>query len=170
MQDENKTTENNLPSDKPILTSDKTNLQDKNNLQEDNLEEDENKILTFDEEYPEEELDDETRALIFSKSMEIDIDEDIYGFSKVKTDKKKEKTKKQKDNMTIKQFIDKLDENKPKKWISKRAETKRPLIEKKEKIVERKFNPRLPPFKSLKKEVKPDKIAEYTESNFPTLK
>jgi hypothetical protein len=170
MQDENKTTENNLPSDKPILTSDKTNLQDKNNLQEDNLEEDENKILTFDEEYPEEELDDETRALIFSKSMEIDIDEDIYGFSKVKTDKKKEKTKKQKDNMTIKQFIDKLDENKPKKWISKRAETKRPLIEKKEKIVERKFNPRLPPFKTLKKEVKPDKIAEYTESNFPTLK
>jgi len=169
MQDENKTTENNLPSDKPILTSDRTNLQDKNNLQEDNLE-DENKILTFDEEYPEEELDDETRALIFSKSMEIDIDEDIYGFSKVKTDKKKEKTKKQKDNMTIKQFIDKLDENKPKKWISKRAETKRPLIERKEKIVERKFNPRLPPFKTLKKEVKPDKIAEYTESNFPTLK
>lgn len=156
--------ENNLPSEKPVLTSDKTNLQ------EDNLQEDEDKILTFDEEYPEEELDDETRALIFSKSMEIDIDEDIYGFSKEKNDKKKEKTKKQKDNMTIKQFIDKLDENKPKKWISKRAETKRPLIEKKEKIVERKFNPRLPPFKTLKKEVKPDKIAEYTESNFPTLK
>ena len=161
--------ENNLPSEKPVLTSDKTNLQE-DNLQEDNLQEDEDKILTFDEEYPEEELDDETRALIFSKSMEIDIDEDIYGFSKEKNDKKKEKTKKQKDNMTIKQFIDKLDENKPKKWISKRAETKRPLIEKKEKIVERKFNPRLPPFKTLKKEVKPDKIAEYTESNFPTLK
>jgi hypothetical protein len=156
--------ENNLPSEKPVLTSDKTNLH------EDNLQEDEDKILTFDEEYPEEELDDETRALIFSKSMEIDIDEDIYGFSKEKNDKKKEKTKKQKDNMTIKQFIDKLDENKPKKWISKRAETKRPLIEKKEKIVERKFIPRLPPFKTLKKEVKPDKIAEYTESNFPTLK
>ena len=161
--------ENNLPSEKPVLTSDKTNLQE-DNLQEDNLQEDEDKILTFDEEYPEEELDDETRALIFSKSMEIDIDEDIYGFSKEKNDKKKEKTKKQKDNMTIKQFIDKLDENKPKQWISKRAETKRPLIEKKEKIVERKFNPRLPPFKTLKKEVKPDKIAEYTESNFPTLK
>ena len=164
MQDENKTQENNLPSDKPILTSDKTNLQEDNN----NLEED--KILTFDEEYPEEELDDETRALIFSKSMEIDIDEDIYGFSKIKTDKKKEKKNQQKDNMSLKQFIDKLDENKPKKWVSKRAETKRPLVEKKEKTIERKFNPRLPPYKSLKKEVKPDKIAEYTESNFPTLK
>ena len=142
--------ENNLPSEKPVLTSDKTNLQE-DNLQEDNLQEDEDKILTFDEEYPEEELDDETRALIFSKSMEIDIDEDIYGFSKEKNDKKKEKTKKQKDNMTIKQFIDKLDENKPKKWISKRAETKRPLIEKKEKIVERKFNPRLPPYFEINK-------------------
>jgi hypothetical protein len=167
MQDENKTTENNLPSDKPILTSDKTNLQEDNN--NNNLE-DEDRILTLDEEFPEEELDDETRALIFSKSMEIDIDEDIYGFSKEKKDKKKDKKSSNNNNMSIKQFIDKLDENKPKKWVSKRAETKRPLVEKKEKAIERKFNPRLPPFKTLKKEVKPDKIAEYTESNFPTLK
>jgi len=166
MQDENKTPENNLSSDKPISISDKSNLKEDNN----NLE-DEDRILTLDEEYPEEELDDETRALIFSKTMEIDTDEDIYGFSKEKPDKKKDKKNNNNNNtMTMKQFIDKLDENKPKKWVSKRAETKRPLVEKKEKAIERKFNPRLPPFKTLKKEVKPDKIAEYTEFNFPTLK
>jgi hypothetical protein len=158
--------ENNLKSDKSNLTEDTNNLlTDKSNVQED-----EDRILTLDEEFPEEEIDDETRALIFSKTMEMDIDEDIYGFSKEKTNKKKEKKNNiQKENMTMKEFIDKLEENKPKKWISKRAETKRPLVEKKEKIILRKFNPRLPPFKSLKKEIKSDKIAEYNESNFPTL-
>ena len=175
--------DNNLPANKSNLKEDKSNLkEDKSNLQEDksilqedksNLleEEDENKILTFDEEYPEEEIDEETRALIFSKSMEIDINEDIYGFSNQKIGKKKDKiNSNQNNNMTLKQFIEKLDENKPKKWISKRTETKKPLGEKKEKIIARKFNPRLPPYKSLKKEVKPDKIGEYNESNFPTLK
>lgn len=161
MQDENKIPENNLPENNLKI--------DKSNLQED---EDENKVLTFDEEYPEEEIDEETRALIFSKNMDIDINEDIYGFSKEKIDKKKDKKNiiSQNNNLTLKQFIEKLDENKPKKWVSKRVETKKPLGEKKEKIIARKFNPRLPPYKTLKKEVKPDKIGEYNESNFPILK
>ena len=130
--------------------------------------EEEIKELTFEEEYPEEEMDEETRNIIFgAKVSEIDLDDiPITKSKKVKKEKPKKETP-----ISIEELIK---QNEPKKWKSKRIENKKPTDEKKEKVVKRHFNPRLPPYKTIDKsklhEIQNTKMNIKDEFSFPKLK
>jgi hypothetical protein len=112
-------------------------------------------------------MDEETRNIIFgAKVSEIDFDDiPITKSKKVK----KEKPKKDQP-MSIEELIK---QNEPKKWKSKRIESKKTTDEKKEKIVKRHFNPRLPPYKSIDKsklhENQNSKMDIKDEFSFPKL-
>jgi len=127
--------------------------------------EEETKELTFEEEYPDEELDDETRNIIFGAKTEINVD--VLEVSKIKK-VKKTKNQKPSKNITIDELIK---QNEPKKWKSKRAGNKKTDDEKKEKIVKRHFNPRLPPYKSIDRTKLSEKVKLNIkdEFSFPTL-
>jgi hypothetical protein len=132
--------------------------------------EEEIKELTFEEEYPEEEMDEETRNIIFgAKVTEIDFDD----FSTPKEKKVKKEKPKKEQSISIEELIK---QNEPKKWKSKRIESKKPTDEKKEKIIKRHFNPRLPPYKSIDKsklhenENQNSKMNIKDEFSFPILK
>ena len=121
-------------------------------------------ILTFEDEYPEEELDEETRAACYNFISEEEIP--LY-----KEKEKKEKGKKVDKNasMSLKDFIEK-NEVKTKKWQSKRVESKKSTGEVKEKVVKRQFNPRLPPYKLVKKEYTTKEVLNLNdESMFPEI-
>ena len=125
--------------------------------------------LTFEEEYPDEELDDETRALCF---IVKDDDNDDYLLTKSdnKVKNKSKEPKNNKDIMSLKKFIEKIDETeKNKKWQSKRVENKKLTGEKKEKIIARQFNPRLPPYKLVKREKVVTNLNIGDEISFPKL-
>jgi len=139
-------------------------------LSDDEKQEDETKVLTFEEEYPEEDMDEETRNIIFGIRNQTEINfEDFSGKSKKEKVKKEKPIKEQ--SMSLKELIEKTE---PKKWKSKRAENKKTTEEPKEKIVKRHFNPRLPPYKSIDRTKLNDnqnfKINPKDESSFPTLK
>lgn len=87
-------------------------------------------------------LDEETRRIVFSKFNQNDyscfIKEDIQ--PKIKTKKLKEKK-----SISLGEFNKKIEENKPKKFISKRAEEKKKntgIVN----VVIRKFNPKKIPY------------------------
>lgn len=97
------------------------------------------KEMTFDEMYPEEELDDDVKDLIFKKTVKTTFD-DLDFFTK--SNNKKENTKIIKDTKTL--------------IISDKVKTKRT------------FNPRLPPYMTIKKNntiIKP----VIDEKTFPKL-
>lgn len=120
---------------------------------------------TFDELYPEEELDEETRNIIFKNIKNKD---DLYiapivSKSNVKAKEKKTKTK---TSLSLKELHEKITESQPKKWTSSKATAKTQLINK---IEKRHFNPRLPPFRSLTR-VKIADVADFKDTNiFPSL-
>ena len=136
-------------------------------LSDDENKDEEEKILTFEEEYPEEELDEDTRALIFNSIR----DDDII-IAKPKEKKENKKLQKVDNTMSLKDFIEKS-ETKNKKWQSKRVEGKKITGEVKEKIVRRKFNPRagFPPYKLVRKEYKEQEVLNMNDkSMFPSMK
>lgn len=132
-------------------------------------ENEEKEELTFEEEYPDEELDDETRALCLIVN---DNDDNDYLLTKTdnKVKNKSKETKKNEDIMSLKKFIEKIDEKeKNNKWQSKRVESKKLTGEKKEKIIQRQFNPRLPPYKLVKREKVVTNLNINDELSFPKL-
>jgi hypothetical protein len=120
------------------------------------------------DELEEEEMDDETRQIIFSHIK--DEDDNGYMFmNKESVEKGKEKKSNKKKELSFQDLLEKEKEKGPKKWISSRAETKKPKINI-VKEVKRQFKPRLPPFKSVLKEKKvEEKPIENNETNFPSL-
>ena len=127
------------------------------------LEDVETEELTFDEMYPDEELDEETLNLIYNTNV-VEID--------FTTDKKKEK--KEKKEKPIEISLDELvEKNKTSAWISVRTKDKKTdkTILAKAKEPRFKFNPRLPPFnmihKSYNEEVTNMKATD--EKLFPKL-
>ena len=114
-------------------------LEDTNNLEEE---------LTFDEMYPEEELDEETLNLIYNTNVvEIDFTTDKKLLD-LKVCKKKEKEK------PIEISLDELvEKNKTSAWISVRTKDKKTdkTILAKAKEPRFKFNPRLPPYNMIQK-------------------
>ena len=126
-----------------------------------NLEEE----LTFDEMYPDEELDEETLNLIYNTNV-VEID--------FTTDKKLEKKEKKEKEKPIEISLDELvEKNKTSAWISVRTKDKKTdkTILAKAKEPRFKFNPRLPPFnmihKSYNEEVTNMKATD--EKLFPKL-
>lgn len=120
------------------------------------LSDDENKEsqeeLTFEEMYPDDGLDEETKNLVFSH---VRSDDDFDGLTSDNKKKSKDK-KKQKEKPVISlKDLGKLDSKNKLNTISKNK---------------RCFNPRLPPFRTLKK-VKDDTASQLknTETNFPSL-
>lgn len=120
------------------------------------------------DELEEEEMDDETRQIIFSHIK--DEDDNGYMFmNKESVEKGKEKKSNKKKEVSFQDLLEKEKGKAPKKWVSSRAETKKPKtnIVKEEK---RQFKPRLPPFKMILREKKvEEKPVENNETNFPSL-
>jgi len=124
--------------------------------------------LTFEDEYPDEELDEETRALCLGLGTTTYDEDDLIGVSKEKKTKKSNK-KNDDSTMSLKTFHEK-NEEKIKKWQSKRVESKR-TTEVKEKIVIRQFNPRLPPYKSIKRDTNTNQTIDIKNNEmFPAIK
>jgi len=132
-------------------------------------ENEETQELTFDELYPDEEIDDETLNIIYSRVN--DLDDNIDFITKPVDKKKKKKEKNSKDNqiITLADLI-KENDNKNKKWTSQRIENKKGKENKEINVTSRrKFNPRLPKYEYYKKESKEIKILN-DDINFPNLK
>lgn len=125
--------------------------------------------LTFEDEYPDEELDEETRALCLGLGTTTYDEDDLIGVSK---EKKTKKPTKKIDNstMSLKTFQEK-NEEKTKTWKSKRVESKRATSEVKDKVVKRQFNPRLPPYKLVKRDNNSNQNIDIKNNEmFPTIK
>lgn len=121
---------------------------------------------TLDDLYPQDELDEETLAIIRKHANNSSID-DLYISSGTKEVKeKKEKPKKQKVVKSIEQLIKEEEEKKPKKWKSSRAENKKKSTDE---VTKRHFNPRLPPYRTLDKKKDMAEKVEYSEDSFPSL-
>jgi hypothetical protein len=120
------------------------------------------------DELEEEEMDDETRQIIFNHIK--DEDDNSYMFmNKESVGKNKEKKPNKKKEFSFQDLLEKEKEKAPKKWVSSRAETKKPKSNV-VKEVKRQFKPRLPPFKTVIKEKKvEEKSVENNETNFPSL-
>ena len=132
----------------------------------DYLSEDENDTntqeeLTFDEMYPDEEMDEETMHLLLSKVKDND---DLDGL----TNSNKPKEKKTKILKKLKTLNEVIDEITPKKWTSVRAANKKqPVIEV---VKRRQFNPKLPPYKLIQKDRKiNEKLNIKDTTSFPDL-
>ena len=117
--------------------------------------------LTFEEEFPEYEFDEETKNL-FMKDIDIS-----YDMGKKETKKIKNKKTQQKPTVNLDKIImDK--ENKSTKWKSSRAGEKKITTNTEEK--KRHFNPRLPPFRTLlKDEVKVTALDFNNTTDYPQL-
>ena len=125
--------------------------------------------LTFDELYPEEEFDDEMKQLLYKSSSVNNDDAFAISPKKDKTAMKSpKKSPKMKESISLKDFTQKLEEEETKnRWINKRTNSKN-NIDDKLKTTTRKFNPRLPPYKFIKRDNKEIKIVK-DETNFPSL-
>jgi len=128
--------------------------------------EDNNEELTFDEMYPDEELDEETLNLIYNTNVvEIDFTKDNKKLD-IKVCKKKEKP--------IQISLDELvEKNKTSAWISVRTKDKKTdkTILTKAKEPRFKFNPRLPPYNMIQKNYNEEitNIKATDEILFPKL-
>jgi hypothetical protein len=128
--------------------------------------EDNNEELTFDEMYPDEELDEETLNLIYNTNVvEIDFTKDNKKLD-IKVCKKKEKP--------IQISLDELvEKNKTSAWISVRTKDKKTdkTILAKAKEPRFKFNPRLPPYNMIQKNYNEEitNIKATDEILFPKL-
>ena len=117
------------------------------------------KELTFEEEFPEYELDNNYKNHFIINSNEID-------YSTTTTNGKKSKNKKSQFKTPVN--LDTLTQNEgTKKWTSLRVAEKKPTI-----VIEKKraFSPRLPPFLTLPKNNNMKKILNINNNeDFPTL-
>ena len=127
------------------------------------------------EELSEYELDEETRAIIYKASLEKKST-DLSSFCSPKEPKKKKvRERKQKDvkRLNFEEFVSKIEEDKPKKWKSKRSLNKKKELGIEDEQVRRKrtFNPRLPPptFETFQKKLEEDDSLNNSEENFPSL-
>jgi hypothetical protein len=130
-------------------------LEETNNLEE----------LTFDEMYPDEELDEETLNLIYNTNV-VEID--------FTTDNKKEKKEKKEKEKLIEISLDELvEKNKTSAWISVRTKDKKTdkTILAKMKEPRFKFNPRLPPYNMIHKSYNDEitNMKSTDETLFPKL-
>jgi hypothetical protein len=121
---------------------------------------------TFDELYPEDELDEETMAAI--RKHANDTPDEDYMFSSKKEAPKKEKRKKEKVVKTLDDLFKEEEAKKPKKWASSRAENKKKVIQT-ETVTKRHFNPRLPPFRTIEKKKQTENKVDNSEESFPSL-
>ena len=143
---------------------DNTENNDNIPLEETNVETEE---LTFDEMYPEEELDEETLNLIYNTNVvEIDFTTDKKKELDLKVCKKKEKP--------IEISLDELvEKNKTSPWISARTKDKKTdkTILAKAKEPRFKFNPRLPPYNMIHKSYNDEitNMKSTDETLFPKL-
>lgn len=141
------------------------NTENNDNIPLEDVETNAEEELTFDEMYPDEELDEETLNLIYNTNV-VEID--------FTTDKKLEKKEKKEKEKPIEISLDELvEKNKTSAWISVRTKDKKTdkTILAKAKEPRFKFNPRLPPFnmihKSYNEEVTNMKATD--EKLFPKL-
>jgi hypothetical protein len=121
--------------------------------------------LTFDEMYPDEELDEETLNLIYNTNV-VEID--------FTTDNKKEKKEKKEKEKLIEISLDELvEKNKTSAWISVRTKDKKTdkTILAKMKEPRFKFNPRLPPYNMIHKSYNDEitNMKSTDETLFPKL-
>ena len=183
-EDVNNNDEDNYFSDDEKEENDEDNYfsdDEKNENEEDNYfsddendEDNEEKELTFDELYPEEEIDDEMRQLLY-KTAHNTIDYGKMAIEPVVKKKRKKKQKTKKKHIDIFDFTKDLSkkDDKPKKWKSSRINRKK----KKLNIVDkprRSFRPRLPPpdkstFYQKQKKEQPI-VFLNKDSEFPALK
>ena len=124
------------------------------------------------EDSEDEEYDEETRRIIFDTARYQTTSYDIPTENVMKKVKKKRKPKEKK-HLTLFEYEQKVEEEKPKKWKSKRFADKREKLGlgNKVKVKKRCFNPRLPPptvdtFRS--KDKSEDKI-DINSEMFPSL-
>ncbi|NBT86520.1 MAG: hypothetical protein EBT45_08540 [Alphaproteobacteria bacterium] len=119
--------------------------------------------LTFDEMYPDEEMDDELKQIIFNNTVEHD-----YSILAEKQKEKKKKEKKVKQIVTLEDALKEDEKNKPKKWTSAKAEAKKPAV--KELKPKRQFRPRLPPYRSVHKLKEEKEVIDICDNKlFPSL-
>lgn len=123
---------------------------------------------TFDELYPQDELDEETLEIL-RKHANKSVNEDMTIISNKKVKEPKErKPQKQKIVKSLADLIKEQEEKKPKKWKSDRAESKKKTGDD---VPMRKFNPRLPPYRTLEKKKETTKpVDAINEDLFPSLK
>lgn len=127
--------------------------------------EDNNEELTFDEMYPDDELDEETLNLIYNTNV-VEID--------FTTDNKKEKKDKKEKEKPIEISLDELvEKNKTSAWVSVRTKDKKTdkTILAKMKEPRFKFNPRLPPYNMIHKSYNDEitNMKSTDETLFPKL-
>ena len=122
------------------------------------------------EEEEEEEIDPELMKKLLSISNN-DLNEMLVKSPKNKKTKTKTKTK---NILSLDDFNKKIDEsiiaNKPKKFVSKRADDKRKILGiDEEPIVKRVFNPRKPPYNFVYKKSRYMEVDVFDNGEFPTL-
>jgi hypothetical protein len=110
-----------------------------------------------------EELDEETRNIIYNKVR--DFNEDEFNISKTKEPKNNNKPRKT--TITL-DFL--LAKNKSKKWESTRASNKKTNINS-NKEEKRHFNPKLPPYRTIMKDRNKSESTkiEINDDTFPSL-
>jgi hypothetical protein len=142
---------------------------------DDKKEGEEEKELTLDEMYPDEEMDEETLNLIYNNSEITEINFEAFDISKSKKKDKKKDKQKENNIISLKSLSEQFTEKKVEKWVSKRNEGKRidsKIQDTKKQEPRYKFNPRLPPFNTIFKEYNNEKQSSIIndETNFPSLK
>lgn len=120
-----------------------------------------------------EELDEDTMKFIYQSSLKKSAFEDLDSDSDSKKKKKKNSKRKEKKKLSLSEFYNKIENDKPKngkKFMSSRvAERKKELdiVTNREVVIKRCFNPRLPPFNFIKNSNK--EIDAIDEISFPKL-
>ena len=129
------------------------------------------------EEISDDEMDDETRQIIYSSLMKKKNDNtELFSTLNDIVPKKKNKNKQRKVKnigLSLLEFEKKIEDSKPKRWKSKRFEDKKNdlgIVDKKV-YKKRHFNPRLPPptYKTFKKENDKDDLNTDSDEAFPSL-
>ena len=143
--------------------------------------EDNNSENSMEDELGSEEMDEEMRLMIYEafKNRKDKEPEDYSYFSDQVPVSKKEKkrskknSRKKKIGLSLQDFQDKIEKEKPKKWMGKRFQDKKGKLGMNDiKVKKRCFNPRLPPptYKTFKKrEEKNQVINTNNEEAFPSL-
>ncbi len=129
---------------------------------------------TLDDLYPEDEEENLALQMFREKLLTKDVSNNETTVSVQQIKKEKKLVVKEKKTTTIQKLFDKIEESKPKKWLSLRKEGKKSEIPIVEVVKKRQFNPRLPPYNiaySLQKDsmkIKEDLLINDVES-FPNL-
>jgi len=129
----------------------------------------EENLSNIEEEEEDEELDEETKRILWEANLKRLNNDSILDFS---DDTKKSKSKKSGDKKNKKVILSLEDLNKkiePKKFVSKRVEEKK-KINNEENSIKRKFNARLPPYNWVHQPKKEQVAVNINdEQEFPSL-